>query len=153
MAISTYTKVKKKWEEVPLIAKAGLIGVTGYVIWQLTKAGKKPDRLKVNLSNVSSLERADLEEIASELFSSMDGANLPAYGVTDRSIAWNELTQYMGKIDALRYIHNYWLSNVDESESIFNWINSQTVLPYSQEEGSKAEAILALQLAGAGKID
>lgn len=69
--------------------------------------------------------------LASELASAMSGINRLEFGETDRSKVWKKIGP-LGR-DRRKWLHNYWLEEVDPKDTLFRWISSQTVWRWSEE--------------------
>lgn len=87
-------------------------------------------------------------QIANELYTAMAGINRTEYGVTDRSEVWAKVKQ-LGT-DRAKWLHNYWLDNMDSADTIYRWIASQIVLRWSEEHDQREAAKSMLKRAGVG---
>ena len=77
-------------------------------------------------------------ELANRLHSEMSGIARPEYGETGRSIAWEDVTK-LGR-DRARWLHNYWLENVDGEDTVYRWIKGEIVLRWSEEHDQREAA-------------
>lgn len=88
------------------------------------------------------------EELADELQTAMSGVSGISYGETDRSVVWEKLKRQ--GIHRVRLLHNYWLDNVDNEDTLYRWLLGERVLRWSQEEEERDAAKSMLRRAGAG---
>jgi len=153
--MATQSKSKKSLKDVGLIPRAALVtaAVAGgaYLFYQAYKSGKKPDHLKYDASKVPESIRPTLHDLATELFSVMSGYNLPSLITSVRSNAWYKISTLEGYPDMVKYLHNYWIDNIDSEESLFSWVNSQVTVGFTIEEENQDLALAVLQMAGAGE--
>ena len=86
-------------------------------------------------------------DLARRLHTAMNGPQIDLSSTTPRSIAWDEITR-LG-YDRARWLHNYWLDQVDHADTLYRWIDSQQANG-GAELVSKANAMRLLQRWGAG---
>lgn len=88
------------------------------------------------------------KNLADQLYSNMSGVNQLAYGETDRSKVWKDLARQ--GIHRLRWMHNYWLDNIDGDDTLYRWLKGERVLRWSEEHDRREWAKDALRNAGVG---
>lgn len=90
------------------------------------------------------------DDLAARLYNEMEGTVMPwdmSMGWTDRAQVWYDL----GNKDpeGIKWVHNFWLQNIDKDQSVYDWIFAEEVLPGSIEEGTKDYAMQRLISVGA----
>lgn len=89
--------------------------------------------------------------LAHDLYTSMEGINPPGtWGESDRSRAWSEVAR-LG-IDRARWLHNYWLQNIDKDDTIYRWIDGEywSIMRNRPEDIAYENALSMLKRAGVG---
>lgn len=122
-------------------------GLTNRVKYDYTATQKK----KIYLSPGQWYEVDDPwtpADLARQLHTAMSGGAIIQPGQTDRSVLWEKLSQQGN--DRLRWLHNYWLDNIDSEHTIFRWIDREMVLEYTEEHDRWKQAKERLTRAGVG---
>lgn len=137
---------KLRWKEIPLWARAAtVIGVGTGLGYAIIKSTQEPDPRKVkydkdNTGWIYNWSTGEAEHhpnwtpnaLAGEVHTVMSGINAPMYGSTARSQAWFKLAAI--DEESKKWLHNYWIDEIDPEESLYSWINSQVVFYGSEEE-------------------
>lgn len=154
------TKRKFKVPDVKTMVSLGVGAGMLIVLWKIF-GEDKPRKLRVHMKNVRDGEGVDREagkayatndlpfggvkgekwfpaDLAGGLFKCMEGISL----LFTCSEWWEEITRLND--DEVRYLHNYWLQNIDPKIGIYDWVAGEAKDLY----GIKQEALLRMTEAG-----
>ncbi len=146
------TKKKKGWREIPLIARLGLVIGSGVGLFLLWQNSKKPDKVVWSSANVPENAQTWIIKLAGDLKQSMAGTNIPWPTASDRSRAWAKVAEMEPyHQDFTRFLHNYWIENIDEATGIYDWIYSQQTIIGTPEATERNNALRQLIKSGVGQ--
>jgi hypothetical protein len=143
---------KKKWNELPLIARAGIVTLGAYGLYRLIRMGvnQQPSLSKVEYDLSEIPEGWTPNKIANRLYDAMHGTQVDPTS-HDRYDAWNSLSDLNS--DQIRWLHNYWIGPhvPNDGDTLWGWINEEKVvdIPMVDDEAdAKSRATWRMKVAG-----
>ncbi len=151
MAKKKVSSQKKGLKDIPLIGKIGLLALFGFGAYKLITHKPPPKKFKCP-DTLNDSQKELIKRAASKLRIAMDTTVVPSFTASDRSRAWDVIPIFAAYDNMLCFMHNYWLSDIDKTTSLYDWIDSEVTIPTSTESNSQSAALTSLQVAGLGNL-
>jgi len=131
-------KIRKKWKDLPLIARVGIVLGGAYVTYKVVEGeiGDSDSRIMlVNKANLTPMVEDNISTFATELHRVMDAWPVPI----DRGQVWKYTAALLLTDDDWKYLNNYWTRNIDtQDHSIYEWVNDEAAITPLESEAQRA---------------